>query len=286
MNYFLHEKAICESASIGDGTRVWAYAHILPGAVIGADCNICDHVFIENDVMVGNRVTVKCGVQLWDGVTLEDDVFIGPNATFTNDPFPRSKQYPAQFARILVQHGASIGANATLLPGITVGAGAMVGAGAVVTRDVPAYAVVVGNPARITGCTNGNIEAPRMEHWRTTGKQFLGFVVGGGLNTAITYGLYLLLNSVVHYQWAYLISYVLGITLAYFINVGMVFKTHSSLKKMMAYPFIYIFQYLIGAALLYLLVGWFSFPAAYAPLLIIALLLPVSYMLNKALLSV
>ncbi len=119
-------------------TRVWAFAHILPGATIGRDCNICDHVFIENDVLVGDRVTVKCGVQLWDGVTIEDDVFIGPNATFTNDPFPRSRQRPAAFTTTLVRRGASIGANATLIPGITVGANAMIGAGAVVTHDVPA----------------------------------------------------------------------------------------------------------------------------------------------------
>jgi acetyltransferase-like isoleucine patch superfamily enzyme/dTDP-4-dehydrorhamnose 3,5-epimerase-like enzyme len=130
---------------------VWAFAHVLPGATIGRDCNICDGVFIENDVVVGDRVTIKCGVQLWDGVTLEDDAFVGPNATFTNDPFPRSKQYPERFGRTVVRRGASIGANATLLPGITVGERAMVGAGAVVTKDVPPGAIVVGNPARVVG---------------------------------------------------------------------------------------------------------------------------------------
>lgn len=149
----IHPMAICESTRVGEGTRVWAFAHVLPGATIGADCNICDGVFVENDVVVGDRVTVKCGVQLWDGVTLEDDVFVGPNATFTNDPFPRSKRPPAEFARTLVRAGASIGANATILPGVTIGHGAMVGAGAVVTSDVPANAIVVGNPARITGYT-------------------------------------------------------------------------------------------------------------------------------------
>src|SRR5207342_2050632 len=154
MNYFCHPNALCESKEIGSGTRVWAFAHILPGARIGADCNICDGVFVENDVIVGDRVTVKCGVQLWDGVRLEDDVFVGPNATFTNDRFPRSRQYPAAFPETVVETGASIGANATLLPGIEIGANAMVGAGAVVTRSVPPNAIVVGNPARITGCVS------------------------------------------------------------------------------------------------------------------------------------
>jgi len=151
MNYFKHQQALVESTSIGAGSRIWAFTHVLPGAVIGEECNVCDHVFIENDVVIGNRVTIKCGVQVWDGITLEDDVFIGPNATFTNDLFPRSKQYPEQFARTVVRSGASIGANATLLSGITIGKNAMVGAGAVVTKDVPPNAIVVGNPAWIKG---------------------------------------------------------------------------------------------------------------------------------------
>lgn len=154
MSAFIHPQALSESSQIGDGTRVWAFAHVLPGAVIGRDCNICDGVFVENDVVVGDRVTVKCGVQLWDGVTLEDDVFVGPNATFTNDIFPRSRQQPESYARTVVARGASIGGNATVLPGVRIGAGAMVGAGAVVVRDVPDYAIVVGNPARITGYAN------------------------------------------------------------------------------------------------------------------------------------
>lgn len=149
--FFKHEHAIVESPSIGAGTRIWAFAHVLPGARIGAGCNICDHVFIENDVIVGDRVTVKSGVQLWDGVRLEDDVFVGPNATFTNDPFPRSRQRPERFARTTVRVGASIGANATILPGVTVGRNAMVGAGAVLMHDVPANAIVIGNPAFVKG---------------------------------------------------------------------------------------------------------------------------------------
>jgi len=154
MNYFVHEKGLCESTNVGDGTRIWAFAHVLPGARLGAGCNICDGVFIENDVTVGNNVTVKCGVQLWDGVTLEDNVFVGPNATFTNDIRPRSKVYPEGFLRTTVEQGASIGANATILPGIRIGRNAMIGAGAVVTRSVPPHAIVVGNPAKIIGYAN------------------------------------------------------------------------------------------------------------------------------------
>jgi acetyltransferase-like isoleucine patch superfamily enzyme len=148
---FVHPQGICESETVGDQTRVWAFAHVLPGARIGVDCNICDHVLVENDVVVGDRVTVKSGVQLWDGVRLGDDVFVGPNVTFANDRFPRSKQYPEEFLQTVVGDGASLGAGAVVLPGIRIGRGAMVGAGAVVTKDVPANAVVVGNPARITG---------------------------------------------------------------------------------------------------------------------------------------
>lgn len=153
-DFFTHSHALCESTKVGPRTRIWAFAHVLPEAVLGADCNICDHVFIENDVTVGDRVTVKCGVQLWDGVRLADDVFIGPNVTFTNDAFPRSRKYPEAFPRTVVEAGASIGANATILPGTVIGRNAMIGAGAVVTRSVPPNAIVTGNPARITGYVN------------------------------------------------------------------------------------------------------------------------------------
>lgn len=148
-DFFRHDAAIVESAAIGRGTRIWAFVHILPGASIGADCNICDHVFIEDDVVIGDRVTVKCGVQLWNGIEVGDDVFIGPNATFSNDPWPKSRVWRDSFPRTVVKAGASIGANATILPGVVIGQGAMVGAGAVVTHSVPPHAVVVGNPARI-----------------------------------------------------------------------------------------------------------------------------------------
>jgi UDP-2-acetamido-3-amino-2,3-dideoxy-glucuronate N-acetyltransferase len=145
----IHPSADVKSQSIGEGTSVWQFVVILAQASIGRDCNINAHCFIENDVMLGDRVTVKCGVYLWDGLRVADDVFIGPNATFTNDRLPRSKQYPESFPQTVIERGASIGAAAVILPGLTIGAGAMVGAGAVVTRDVPARALVVGNPARI-----------------------------------------------------------------------------------------------------------------------------------------
>ncbi|MEO7190774.1 MAG: WxcM-like domain-containing protein [Vicinamibacterales bacterium] len=148
---FVHAQAICESPHVGEGTRVWAFAHVLPGATVGRDCNICDHVFIENDVSVGNRVTIKCGVQLWDGLRVADDVFIGPNATFSNDKYPRSKHHQRPVVETFLGAGASIGAGAVILPGVNIGARAMVGAGAVVTYDVPPKAIVSGNPARIVG---------------------------------------------------------------------------------------------------------------------------------------
>ncbi len=145
---FIHPLADVKSENIGAGTRIWQFCVVFPQAQIGENCNICAQVLIENDVKIGNNVTIKSGVQLWDGITVEDDVFIGPNATFTNDLFPRSKVYPEQFSRTILKRGCSIGANATILAGTTIGENAMVGAGAVVTKDVPANAVVVGNPAK------------------------------------------------------------------------------------------------------------------------------------------
>lgn len=147
----IHALSDVQSTNVGARTRVWQFVVILPRAVIGEDCNICSHCFIENDVVVGNRVTVKSGVQLWDSVRLEDDVFVGPNVTFTNDRMPRSRVYPDTFPQTLVRRGASIGGGATILPGLQIGERAMIGAGAVVTRDVPARAIVVGSPAKVIG---------------------------------------------------------------------------------------------------------------------------------------
>lgn len=147
----IHSTSDVQTKNIGSDTHIWQFCVVLENAHIGADCNICSHCFIENDVVVGDRVTIKCGVQIWDGLRIDNDVFIGPNVTFTNDKHPRSKQYPEEYLVTTLKAGASIGANATILPGITVGAGAMVGAGAVVTQDVPAGAIVMGNPAQITG---------------------------------------------------------------------------------------------------------------------------------------
>lgn len=155
----IHESADVQASQIGDGTKIWQCVTILSGAKIGADVNVCAHCFIEDDVAIGNRVTVKSGVYLWNGVRLEDDVFIGPNVTFTNDKFPRSKVYPETFLSTVVEKGATVGGGAVLLPGITIGQGAMVGAGAIVTKSVPPYAIVTGSPARITGYVNSGFSS-------------------------------------------------------------------------------------------------------------------------------
>lgn len=145
----VHELADVKSERIGVGTRIWQYAVIFKGAVIGKNCNICAHTLIEDDVFVGDDVTIKSGVFLWAGTVIGDRVFIGPNATFTNDRMPRSKVYPDSFVGVVVEDGASIGANATILPGIRIGKNAMIGAGSVVVSDVPANSVLVGNPAKV-----------------------------------------------------------------------------------------------------------------------------------------
>ncbi|PLC05781.1 dTDP-6-deoxy-3,4-keto-hexulose isomerase [Variovorax sp. RO1] len=145
---FIHPLADVQAKEIGVGTNIWQFNVVLAGARIGANCNVSAHCFIENDVVVGDNVTVKSGVYLWDGITLESNVFIGPGAIFTNDLFPRSKVYPESFLRTTVCRGASIGAGAVITPGITIGHDAMVAAGAVVTRDVAPFSLVVGSPAR------------------------------------------------------------------------------------------------------------------------------------------
>lgn len=144
----IHPLSDVQSRQIGKDTNIWQFCVILPQAVIGNNCNICSHCFIENDVKVGDNVTIKCGVQLWDGITVEDNVFIGPNVTFCNDKHPRSKVRPVEFLKTHIKKGASIGANATILPGITIGKNAMIGAGAVVTQDVPDNTTVIGIAAK------------------------------------------------------------------------------------------------------------------------------------------
>ena len=158
---FVHALADVQTSDIGSGTRIWQFCVVLAGARIGADCNVNAQCLVEGDVTVGDRVTVKPGVQLWNGLRVEDDVFIGPNVTFTNDKYPRSRRPPPEFARTWLRRGASIGANATVLCGVEIGAGAMIGAGSVVTRDVPAGELWLGNPARRRG------PAPRTEEVAT-----------------------------------------------------------------------------------------------------------------------
>ena len=150
-NVFIHPLADVQSQNIGAGTRIWQFVVVLPHAVIGEGCNINCQVFIENDVQIGDRVTVKPGVQIWDGIKIEDDVFVGPNVTFVNDTYPRSKQYPEKFMPIHIGKGASIGANSTILGGITIKPFAMIGAGSVVTKDIEPYTLWLGNPAKQRG---------------------------------------------------------------------------------------------------------------------------------------
>lgn len=150
---FVHERGMCESDEVGARTRIWAFAQVMQGARVGSDCNICGHSFVEGGAVLGDRVTVKNGVQVWDKVTVEDEVFLGPNSTFTNDFNPRAafSKAPDEFLPTLIKRGSTIGANATVVCGVVIGAHAFIGAGSVVIRDVPAHALVVGNPARRTG---------------------------------------------------------------------------------------------------------------------------------------
>lgn len=142
----IHPLSDCQ-APVPASTNVWQFCVVLPNARIGEKCNVCSHCFIENDVIIGNNVTIKCGVQIWNGIRVEDNVFIGPNVTFTNDRFPRSKQYPEVFEKTIIRKGASLGAGTTVLCGIEIGENAMIGAGSVVTKNIPANELWMGNPA-------------------------------------------------------------------------------------------------------------------------------------------
>ena len=157
ISYFKHEKGIVESNQIGEGTTIWAFSHVLPGAKIGSNCNLNDHTFIENDVVLGDNVTVKSGVHIWDGVHIGNNVFIGPSVVFTNDLSPRSKVYPTEFAKTVIEDFVSIGANSTIIAGHTIGKYAMIGAGSIITKDVPPFTLWYGNPATFRGyvCTCG-----------------------------------------------------------------------------------------------------------------------------------
>jgi UDP-2-acetamido-3-amino-2,3-dideoxy-glucuronate N-acetyltransferase len=150
-NSLYGEFAIVDSENIGAGTRIWSFTHVMARASIGQDCNIGENVFIENDVLIGDRVTIKNGVQIWDGITIGNDVFIGPNVTFTNDKFPKSRSVPDNPARTTVQDNVTIGANSTILPGLLIEKGSFIGAGAVVTKNVPPYTLMLGNPAKLAG---------------------------------------------------------------------------------------------------------------------------------------
>ena len=152
----IHKLADCQNTNIPDSTNIWQFCVVLPEAQIGENCNICSHCFIENDVKIGNNCTVKCGVQIWDGIELEDNVMIGSNVTFTNDMYPRAKNKDWQLLRTRICKGATVGAGSTLLPGVTIGENAMIGAGSVVTKDVPAGEIWVGNPARYIKRVNHN----------------------------------------------------------------------------------------------------------------------------------
>lgn len=184
--YFVHKTAIIETKNIGDHSRIWAFVHILPEAKIGRNANIGEHCFIENEVTIGNNVTIKNGVSLWDGITLEDNIFIGTGVAFTNDLFPRSKNIRYKQEKTFIKEGASLGANATILAGITIGKSALIGAGAVVTKDVPDYALVYGNPAKVWGyvcaCTK-KIDGTKGSFLCSCGKSYI--LTNGGIQEQI-----------------------------------------------------------------------------------------------------
>ena len=168
----IHPLADVQSIHIQENTSIWQFCVILPDAIIGSNCNICSHCFIENDVILGNNVTIKSGVQLWDGVRIEDNVFIGPNVTFTNDLVPRSKVHPRKFEKTIIRHGASVGANATIIAGHTIGEFALIGAGSVVTSDIPANTIWYGNPVRQKGYITNDGIILSMDKKDKNGKQY------------------------------------------------------------------------------------------------------------------
>lgn len=177
MNYFVHNSADVKTNKIGEGSRIWQYVVILDQAIIGQHCNINCHTFIENDVVIGNCVTLKSGVYLWDGIRIEDNVFIGPNATFVNNTYPRSQQYPPKHIGVRIEKGASIGANATIMGNITIGEYAMIGAGSLVTHDVPAFQLWHGNPARHKGYVTPDGEIINLEMKSKSGETYeLNFI--------------------------------------------------------------------------------------------------------------
>lgn len=168
--YSIHPSALVETDNIGSGTTIWAFVHILPNVQIGENCNICDHCFIEGGVQIGNNVTLKSGIYLWTGIVIGDNVFLGPNVVFTNDLRPRSKHYDADLVKTEVSYGASVGANSTVLAGVRIGRFAMTGIGSVITRSVPDYALVYGNPAKQHGWvdeTGEKMVADAPDRWRS-----------------------------------------------------------------------------------------------------------------------
>lgn len=177
MNFFKHPLSQVDSETIGENSKIWQFVVVLKNAVIGSNTNICSHCFVENQVKIGNNVTIKAGIYLWDGIEIEDDAFIGPNVVFTNDIFPRSKQYKAP-SKIIIKKGASLGANSTVLAGVTIGEYAMSGIGSVITKDLKSHGLYYGNPAKQNGWVDENGEKLKFNQnegsWvSSTGRKFI-----------------------------------------------------------------------------------------------------------------
>jgi UDP-2-acetamido-3-amino-2,3-dideoxy-glucuronate N-acetyltransferase len=181
----IHPSSDVKTINIGPNTIVWQYAIILERAVIGSNCNINCHTFIENDVIIGDNVTIKSGVYLWDGIVINENVFVGPNVTFTNDKYPRSKMYPKEFQRTIIGRNASIGAGSIILGGINIGAFALVGAGSVVTKDIPDFALVIGNPAKIVGWVDNDGNKLELKDGKLYAKDGKTFIVENNILISI-----------------------------------------------------------------------------------------------------